>query len=69
MIKKFFYALGTACMIASPPLIDTLAGKLLAITGLAVLTVQAVDNRLWNLVILNLAGIVGYWYAIWSIAQ
>jgi len=33
------------------------------ITGLALLIPQAISNELWNLVILNSVGIVGY---VWS---
>jgi len=34
---------------------------LLAILGLALLTVQAVDAKMWNLVILNLVSIGGFY--------
>ena len=42
---------GTACMAVAPFLIDTIIGKLLAISGLALLTVQAHDAKLYNLMI------------------
>ena len=64
MIRKFIYSIGTAFMIISPPMIDTDHGKLAAIVGLAILTAQAIDIRAWNLVILNLAGIGGYFYSL-----
>lgn len=64
MIRKFIYSLGTAFMIIAPPMIDTNHGKAAAIVGLAILTAQAIDFRAWNLVILNLAGIGGYFYAL-----
>jgi hypothetical protein len=51
-------------MALAPFAIDTDAGKLAAIAGLVLLTVQALDIRAWNLVLLNLAGIIGYSYAL-----
>ena len=56
---------GAACMSLAPFAIDTDAGKLAAIGGLGLLTVQALDIRAWNLVCLNLAGILGYTYALY----
>lgn len=49
----------------SPFIIDTVEGKILAIVGLALLTVQASQARLWNFVLLNLTGIGGYFYALY----
>ena len=45
---------------AGPFLIDTPAGKLMAISGLALLMLQAYDKKCYNLIILNLIGIIGY---------
>tara|TARA_S200002703_G_scaffold69098_1_gene59939 strand:+ start:8790 stop:8987 length:198 start_codon:yes stop_codon:yes gene_type:complete len=56
--------IGALCMAGAPFIIDTDAGKLAAIAGLVLLTVQALDIRAWNLVLLNLAGIIGYSYAL-----
>ena len=56
---------GTICMAIAPFLIDTIIGKLLAISGLALLTVQAHDAKLYNLMILNTIGIIGYIYALY----
>jgi hypothetical protein len=56
--------MGALCMAGAPFIIDTDAGKLAAIAGLVLLTVQALDIRAWNLVLLNLAGIIGYSYAL-----
>ena len=56
---------GAACMVAAPFIIDTDAGKLLAITGLALLTVQAVATKSYNLIMLNVLGIGGYFYALY----
>ena len=57
--------LGAGCMALAPFAIDTDAGKLAAIAGVVLLTVQALDIRAWNLVFLNLAGIIGYTYALY----
>ena len=56
---------GAGCMALAPFAIDTDAGKLAAIGGLILLTVQALDNKLYNLVFLNLSGIIGYSYALY----
>tara|TARA_B000000557_G_scaffold154819_1_gene125650 strand:- start:106 stop:303 length:198 start_codon:yes stop_codon:yes gene_type:complete len=57
--------LGALCMALAPFAIDTDAGKLAAIGGLTLLTLQAIDGKLWNLVFLNIAGIIGYTYALY----
>ena len=56
---------GAGAMALAPFAIDTDAGKLAAIAGLLLLTVQALDTKLYNLVFLNLAGIIGYSYALY----
>ena len=56
---------GTVCMAIAPFLIDYDIGKLLAISGLCLLTVQAYSCKLYNLIILNLIGIIGYFYALY----
>ena len=56
---------GTVCMALAPFMIDYSAGKLLAISGLWLLTVQAYYCKLYNLIILNLLGIIGYTYALY----
>ena len=52
-------------MIAAPPIIDTDLGKILAISGLVLLTLQAIDKSCYNLVLLNILGIGGYAYALY----
>lgn len=64
MLSAFSGTVGAALLIAAPWVIDTTPGKIAAILGLAFLTIQALDKKLWNLVLLNLAGIAGYLYAI-----
>ena len=61
----FIGGLGALCMALAPFAIDTDAGKLAAIGGLTLLTLQAIDGKLWNLVFLNIAGIIGYSYALY----
>ena len=56
---------GAGAMALAPFAIDTDAGKLAAIGGLVLLTVQALDIRAYNLVFLNLAGLIGYSYALY----
>jgi hypothetical protein len=56
---------GAGAMALAPFAIDTDAGKLAAIAGLVLLTVQALDIRAYNLVFLNIAGIIGYSYALY----
>ena len=56
---------GAVCMMAAPFIIDTDAGKLLAIAGLSLLTLQAMATRCYNLVLLNIVGIGGYIYALY----
>ena len=57
--------MGAGCMALAPFAIDTDAGKLAAIAGLVLLTIQALDIRAYNLVFLNIAGIIGYTYALY----
>lgn len=57
--------MGAAAMGAAPFFIDTMQGKLLAIVGLSLLTVQAYNMRAVNLIALNLIGIIGYCYALY----
>ena len=57
--------LGAVCMMAAPFIIDTDAGKLLAIAGLSLLTLQAIATRCYNLVLLNIVGMGGYIYALY----
>ena len=57
--------IGTALMGAAPFLIDTTGGKIMAIVGLALLCLQAIDKACYNLVCLNVIGIGGYIYALY----
>jgi hypothetical protein len=55
---------GAGALMVAPFIIDTSEGKLLACTGLALLTVQALKIRAYNLVLLNLVGVAGYIYSL-----
>jgi len=57
--------IGALMMVIAPPFIDTDLGKALSIIGLSLLTFQAIDKRLYNLVLLNTAASMGYLYAIY----
>jgi hypothetical protein len=57
---------GAMALVIAPFLIDTDLGKILAIAGLTCLTIQALQLRVSNLVVLNSLGIVGYLYALYS---
>ena len=52
--------MGAALLCAAPFIIDRPLGKYLAIAGLFILTIQSFDAELYNLVLLNIIGIVGY---------
>jgi len=49
----------------APPIIDTDLGKWLAVSGLALLCLQAIEKSCYNLVLLNIVGIGGYIYALY----
>ena len=55
---------GAAAMAAASFAIDSDAGKCLAIVGLFLLTIQALEKPMINLVIINGISIVGFTYAI-----
>lgn len=65
MLSTFIGWIGTAFLAVSPPIIDSDLGKILALSGLALLTIQAIQTRMYNLIILNITGIIGYAYAIY----
>lgn len=65
MLITYSAWLGTVCMAFAPFVIDTEQGKLMAMAGLALLTLQAYDAKLYNLMILNTIGIIGYFYALY----
>jgi hypothetical protein len=56
--------IGAGLLCLAPFLINYTIGKILAIVGLALLTTQAVKQKMHNLIVLNVVGIIGY---IWSL--
>lgn len=56
--------LGAAAMVAASFNINSHKGKALAIFGLTLLSIQAVDAHLYNLVSLNVASIIGYFWSM-----
>jgi len=56
--------LGTGALCVAPFFIDTLPGKLCAIAGLLLLTIQALDLKAYNLIILNVVGVAGYTFSL-----
>lgn len=57
--------IGAALMCAASFNIDSDAGKMSAIVGLVLLTLQAAANRCYNLVLLNAVSIGGFSYALY----
>ena len=56
--------IGTGLLCAAPFFIDTLEGKAAMICGLSLLSIQAIERKLWNLLTLNSIGVIGYVYNI-----
>ncbi len=54
-----FYWVG-ACVLAVSPLFQLTIWVFMAVTGLAILTIQAYQNKLWNLVAVNTVSIIAY---------
>ena len=65
MIANVTGWMGAALLCVAPFIIDTDLGKWLAISGLALLCLQAIDKQCYNLVMLNIIGIGGYIYALY----
>ena len=67
LYKIFVIYIGTFCMMAGPFFVNDLSGKILCISGLALLTVQTQKTKSYNLSLLNMVGICGYLYSTVSI--
>jgi len=57
--------IGAAIMVAASFNMASTSGLIMAIVGLALLTIQAAHNRTINLVILNISSIIGFTYALY----
>ena len=55
---------GTALMMLSPFIIDSIYGKMGMVVGLILTTVQTQRTKQYNLSLLNLVGITGYIYSL-----
>ena len=55
---------GTALMMLSPFIIDSIYGKMGMVVGLILITVQTRRTKQYNLSLLNLVGITGYIYSL-----
>ena len=64
--KIFVIYIGTVCMMVGPFFINHLLGKILAVTGLSLLTIQTQKTKSYNLSLLNAVGILGYLYRIFT---
>jgi len=56
---------GAAIMVVASFNMASTSGLIMAIVGLALLTIQAAHNRTINLVILNISSIIGFTYALY----
>jgi len=57
--------IGAALLCVAPFIIDSDLGKWLAMSGLAILCLQAWSTKCYNLIFLNIIGIGGYTYALY----
>ena len=52
--------IGTALLCVAPFIIDTDAGKVSMIVGLSLLSLQALEKKCYNLILLNTIGAIDY---------
>lgn len=64
--KVFVIYIGTACMMIGPFFVNYFIGKALSVIGLGLLTIQTQKTKSYNLSLLNIVGIVGYLYSIFT---
>jgi len=58
---ELLYWLGAICLMVAPIAKDTTT-PILAVIGLSLLTIQAIENQLINLIILNVSSIIAWGY-------
>ena len=66
LYKIFVVFIGTGCMMVGPFFVNFLLGKILSVIGLALLTIQTQKTKSYNLSLLNVVGICGYLYSIFT---
>ena len=64
--KIFVVFIGTGCMMVGPYFINFVIGKVLSVIGLSLLTIQTQKTKSYNLSLLNVVGIIGYLYSIFT---
>ena len=64
LYRVFVLYIGTASLMIGPFFVNYIAGKVLSIIGLALLTIQTQKTKSYNLSLLNIVGICGYVYSI-----
>ena len=55
---------GSATMVVASFLMATPYGRMMAVVGLGLLTIQSVNNRTHNLTALNICSILGFLYSL-----
>ena len=63
-MRTLFDWLGALLLAIAPFIIDSDMGKCFALIGLALLTLQAIRNSMYNLILLNTIGIIGYSWSL-----
>tara|TARA_B100002019_G_C21070455_1_gene498728 strand:+ start:41 stop:268 length:228 start_codon:yes stop_codon:yes gene_type:complete len=66
LYKIFVIYIGTASLMIGPFFVNFLLGKILSAVGLALLTIQTQRTKSYNLSLLNVVGICGYLYSIFT---
>jgi len=59
--------IGAVLMIIASFNMGTIGGCVLAVSGLILLTVQAISLKQYNLIILNLCSIIGFCFSIYGL--
>jgi hypothetical protein len=65
IVNKFFWS-GAVLICTAPFLIDTDIGKTMICVGLSIVTIQAYRLKAYNMVIMNVVGILGYTFALFT---
>lgn len=65
--KSAIYWVGAIAMVASAWILPDPRGFMVAIIGLAILTVQAWEHRVFQFVALNVFSILGFTYNLWNL--
>ena len=66
LYKIFVIYIGTGLLMIGPFFVNFLSGKIISIVGLSLLTIQTQKTKSYNLSLLNMVGICGYLYSIFT---